>query len=84
MSVGFTNVGDAGLKSLKELPQLRVLHLDFTKVSDAGLKHLKELPQLRVLRLDFTKVSDAGLEHLKGSLSSRTSTCTAPRSPTRA
>ncbi|MGO8753298.1 MAG: leucine-rich repeat domain-containing protein [Thermoguttaceae bacterium] len=62
----FTKVGDAGLKPLTGLTELRFLFLQNTKVTDAGLEHLKGLTRLVTLYVGETKVTDAGLEHLKG------------------
>ena len=59
-------VTDAGLVSLKELPQLEILILSGTQVTDAGFVHLKGLPQLSRLELSGTQVTGAGLVHLNG------------------
>jgi mono/diheme cytochrome c family protein len=61
-----TQVTDAGLAQIKDLKNLRRLHLEKTGITDAGLVHLKGLTELRYLNLYGTKVTDAGLEHLKG------------------
>ena len=61
-----TQVTDAWLEHLKDLPQLLALDLDGTQVTDAGLQHLKDLPRLWGLGLSGTQVTDAGLERLKG------------------
>jgi hypothetical protein len=66
VSLRHVEVTDAGLKCLKELPQLQLLDLDHTQVSDAGLECLKELTQLQLLDLEHTQVTDAGLANLKG------------------
>jgi hypothetical protein len=46
ISVDFksSNVTDAGLVQLKDLPNLEWLGLGGTKLTDAGLVHLKEIP----------------------------------------
>ena len=43
VSLGFTQISDAGLKELAALQQLQELYLDFTQISDAGLKELAGL-----------------------------------------
>src|SRR5262245_18337973 len=69
-AVGATLTGDAGtdasLKDLRELGQLRELHLYRSKVTDAGLKELKDLKQLRTLDLSHTAVTGVGLKELRG------------------
>ncbi len=59
------NVTDAGLKQVKGLTKLRMLHVAHTQVTDAGLVHLKGLIQLQELHLEFTAITDAGLKQLK-------------------
>ena len=66
LSLGRTNVTDAGLIHLKGLVELQLLYLDETKTSDVGLMNLKGLKQLQDLDLRATKVSDTGLENFKG------------------
>jgi len=61
-----TQVTDAGLEHLKDLPNLQTLLLNDTQVTDAGLEHLKKLPNVECLGLGGTQVSDAGLGHLNG------------------
>jgi serine/threonine protein kinase len=63
LSLGETQVGDAGLAHLKD-GDLYVLQLCGTLVSDAGLVHLQGHKHLGGLDLIRTQVSDAGLEHL--------------------
>ena len=60
-----SDITDAGLKCLKELPDLRDLDLRGTRVTDDGLENLKGLRLLSNIVLDDTSVTDAGLEHLK-------------------
>jgi len=57
---------DAGMAHLQELPLLRGLNLDGTQVTDAGLVHLDVLTRLESLSLKGTQVTDAGLVHLQG------------------
>jgi hypothetical protein len=58
-------VGDAGMKELRELKDLRHLFLDSTKVADPGLEELKHLERLELLDLVNTQVTDAGMKNLK-------------------
>lgn len=61
-----TNVTDATLAVLKDIPTLVHLNLRATRVTDGGLVHLKSLPNLLELHLENTGITDAGLVHLKG------------------
>ncbi len=61
-----TNLTDAGLVNLNDLPRLVHLDLPFTQVTDAGLVHLEGLTQLEMLNLVKDNITDTGLEHLKG------------------
>jgi len=63
-----TNVTDATLAVLKDVPTLVDLNLGGTRITDAGLAHLKALTNLITLHLENTKVTDAGLANLKGLL----------------
>jgi len=49
VSFAFTDITDAGLEHLKDLPELEGLVLDGTRVTDAGLEHLKGLTKLESL-----------------------------------
>ncbi len=59
-------LGDADLKCLAGLKQLRVLSLVGSRVADDGLKTLADLklPQLRELDLTDALVTDDGMKHL--------------------
>ena len=57
---------DAGLGSLKSIPNLLDLNLAGTKITDAGLKQVGTITSLERLNLNNTKVTDAGLGSLKG------------------
>ena len=51
MSLGATQVTDAGLKELKDPKQLTTLFLTDTKVTDAGIADLKKaLPNCLIVR----------------------------------
>jgi hypothetical protein len=66
-----TQVTDAGLVHLKQLPKLRRVILNEKQATDTGLKHLKEVTSLHELRLNNSLVTDAGLEHIKGMVNLR-------------
>jgi Ran GTPase-activating protein (RanGAP) involved in mRNA processing and transport len=53
---------------LKELTNLKFLHLRNTQISDAGLVHLKGLTKLERLDLRDTQVTDAGVSELQKAL----------------
>ena len=59
---------DAGLAHLKELMQLRRLHLKNSQVSDVGLGHLAALTRLELLTVSRQKVTDAGVLQLQQAL----------------
>lgn len=62
-----TEIGDGGLKTLADFPQLRELHLSRSaRITDASLPYLAALTALEDLRLDDTQVTDLGLPHLAG------------------
>lgn len=59
-----TQIGDAELEHVLQLPGLVTLVLDQTRITDAGLEQLAERTSLETLSLGGTQVSDAGLVHL--------------------
>ena len=59
-------LGDAALRDLKSLPDLRHLNLSCTTMSDAALAPLAECTHLESLWLTQCPITDAGLQHLKG------------------
>ena len=61
-----TNVTDATLVQLKDVPSLVYLNLAGTKVTDAGLANLKGLKNLLTLHLENTGIGDAGVAQLAG------------------
>ena len=61
-----TNVTDATLAQLKDVPSLVYLNLAGTKVTDAGLANLKGLKNLLSLHLENTGIGDAGVGQLTG------------------
>ena len=58
-----TNLTDAGVRVLAEIPDLNVVYLDRTKVTGAGLK---EVRVYWLLSLRDTPVTDEGLKALRG------------------
>ncbi|MBI5916998.1 MAG: discoidin domain-containing protein [Bacteroidetes bacterium] len=65
LNLSGSNVDDAMLATVKDLPHLNRLHLEQTAVTDKGLAHLTQLQFLEYLNLYQTQVTDAGLEQLK-------------------
>jgi hypothetical protein len=61
-----TELDDAGLAALDDLPHLQQLDLGRTRITSAGLAHLPRFPELATLYLDHTGVDDDGLRHLVG------------------
>jgi hypothetical protein len=59
---------DDALEGVKELPQLRKLHLFSKRVTDAGLRHLETVSQLETLFLEETRVTDEGVRKLQKTL----------------
>jgi len=60
-----SEVTDADLARLRELPTLKWLTLDRVPVTDVGLGHVRHLPDLEHLSLPGTGITDAGLTNLK-------------------
>jgi mono/diheme cytochrome c family protein len=60
-----TNITDASLVPLKNVPSLVDLNLSRTKVTDAGLQNIAGLTNLVDLHLEQTQIGDAGLVNLK-------------------
>ena len=61
LSLGLTQVTDAGLQRLSACTALQWLDLAFTNVTDVGVGHLKDLVELRRLSLEGTKITDDSL-----------------------
>lgn len=59
---------DNALEGIKDLPQLRHLHLSFEGITDAGLQHLEQLPQLETLCLEETQITEQGVRKLRKAL----------------
>ena len=64
----YTDIDDAGLKRLSQLPEIEELDLEGTKVTDRGLEHLKSMRRLKYLILAETGVSENGRDSLKAAL----------------
>ena len=60
LDVRGTNITDAGLETIAQLPRLETLKLGITAINGSGLSHLKSLTRLKSLDLDQT---DIPLEH---------------------
>jgi hypothetical protein len=58
-------LGDAEMKYIAQLTQLRALDLGYSNISDHGLENLKGLADLRELNLSSTGITDRGLEALR-------------------
>ncbi|MEM9280730.1 MAG: c-type cytochrome domain-containing protein [Verrucomicrobiota bacterium] len=58
LDLGRSQVTDAGLESIGQMPNLQRLHLENTDVSDAGIAKLGSLSQLEYLNLYGTKVGN--------------------------
>jgi tetratricopeptide (TPR) repeat protein len=61
-----TQASKANLESLRNIKDLKGVHLGLVRIDDATLAYLKGLPQLEYLDLWYTGISDAGLVHLQG------------------
>jgi hypothetical protein len=62
-------ITDAGLKSLPDLPSLRILQLTGTKIEGPGLSRIAAFRNLEHLLLNGSAVTDEGLRHLAGAKS---------------
>src|SRR5262249_43167739 len=60
-----TDLTDADLALLKDMPDLNRLSIEAKGMGDDGVAHLKDLPRLRHLSLFCPKVTDKGLAHLE-------------------
>lgn len=59
-----TEVTDAGLKHLVDVPGIIILHLP-TTIGDEGFEHIGKLTSLRTLTAEECQVTDAGMAHLE-------------------
>lgn len=65
LSLGSTQIGDAGMAHVSCLSKLQGLNLHRSQVGNVGLLSLKKLKHLVHLPMGETRVNDAGLVHLQ-------------------
>ncbi|MCF8245431.1 MAG: chitobiase/beta-hexosaminidase C-terminal domain-containing protein [Saprospiraceae bacterium] len=65
LNLSSSNVDDAMLAAVKEMPHLNRLYLERTAITDKGIANLAGLQYLEYLNLYQTKVTDAGLAELQ-------------------
>ncbi len=65
LNLSSSNVDDAMLAAVKDMPHLNRLYLEQTAITDKGLASLAGLQYLEYLNLYLTKVTDAGLAQLQ-------------------
>jgi uncharacterized membrane protein len=65
LKLGNTQITDASLKTIRQLPNLTRLHLEHTAVTDTGMQELAGNRTLRYLNLFGTRVTDHGLSALQ-------------------
>ncbi|WP_209330553.1 c-type cytochrome domain-containing protein [Lunatimonas salinarum] len=70
--LNFTDISGEGIKSLKELEQLRLLSLSGNALDEAAITHLSELKKLTHLYIWNTGLEDAQLQSLKSALPNTT------------
>jgi hypothetical protein len=68
LRLDYTQISDAGLAQLNDLPKLESLYVSYTQVSNAGVHHLSNMKGLRVLDLTATKVDANGRDELRKKL----------------
>jgi len=68
LSLHGTQLTDAGIPALTELPNLEVLTLSHTRVTDAGLPPLAKMSKLTDVDLTGTDVTPAGIDNLRRAL----------------
>ena len=68
VALGFTDITDAGLKSISPLKDLEELRLQRTKVTDAGVKGLAQFKKLTYLDLAHTRVTTNAMTELQTAL----------------
>jgi hypothetical protein len=59
---------DEALEGIKDLSQLRKLHLFSKRITDVGLQRLEEANQLETLYLEETQVTEEGVRKLQKAL----------------
>jgi hypothetical protein len=64
VDVSGSQITDAGLRPLGDLPALQILLLNDTNITGDGLRNLRGLKHIHHIGLDDTPMTDAGLKHL--------------------
>lgn len=65
LKMGNTQITDAALKTIGQLPNLTRLHLEYTAITDTGIRELAGNRTLRYLNLFGTKITDNGIAALQ-------------------
>jgi hypothetical protein len=68
VALGYTNIGDAGVKQLMQLKSLEEIDLINTLITDVSLSYIAQMPNLRRVSFARTKITEKGLAclaHLK-------------------
>ncbi len=60
----YCRIGDAGLKSIATLPELRQLSISSSRITDVGIEHFRTHQKLEHVALRATKLTDMALDHL--------------------
>ncbi len=68
LNLGYTQIGDEGVKALGNLPDIEILYLEGTRITDQGLTTLANCKKLRELELAGTAVTPKGIAQLKRAL----------------
>jgi len=63
-----TNVGDAGMEAITELPNLRQLSVKYSPITDAAVDNLKEVKTASVMMLFGTDITPQGAARLEEAL----------------
>ena len=64
LNLSNTQITDADLQFLLQIPRFTALNLSNTQITDAGLQFLLQIPELTALNLSNTQITDAGLQFL--------------------
>jgi internalin A len=65
LDLSYTQITAAGLKELKDLPNLRILHLRGTRIKGEEFVNLSGVPSLEVVVFDVDMVTDEALRTLR-------------------
>lgn len=66
LNLPHSEISNAGIRHLVNLPNLELLRFGSPQVNDEGMAVIAKLPALRWLHLINVPITDAGLEHLAG------------------